>query len=77
MSKHSRTKLVPPKMEPENQVLETIEESIVLEQKEEPTLRELDMEIQCPKCNEIMQLRSIFDKLAYSCEYCHFSLECV
>ena len=29
MSKHSRTKLVPPKMEPENQVLETIEESNV------------------------------------------------
>ena len=77
MSKHSRTKLVPPKMEPENQVLETIEESNVLEQKEEPTLPELDMEIQCPKCNETMELCSSFDKLAYSCEYCHFSLECV
>ncbi len=33
MSKHSRTKLVPPKMEPENQVLETIEESNVWNRK--------------------------------------------
>ena len=77
MSKHSRTKLVPPKMEPENQVLETIEESIVLEQKEEPTLPELDMEIQCPKCNETMELCSSFDKLVYSCESCSFLLKCV
>jgi hypothetical protein len=77
MSKHSRTKLVPPKMEPENQVLETIEESNVMEQKEEPTLRELDMEIQCPKCNEIMELHSNFDKLVYSCESCSFLLRCV
>ena len=77
MSKHSRTKLVPPKMEPENQVLETIEESDVLEQKEEPILPELDMEIQCPKCNETMELCSSFDKLVYSCDSCSFLLKCV
>jgi len=77
MSRQSRTKLVPPKTEPENQVIETIEESNVLEQKEESTLRELDIEMECPKCNETMELCSSFDKLAYSCECCHFSLECV
>ena len=77
MSRQSRTKLVPPKMEPESQTLEAIEEFNVLEQKEEPTLRELDIEMECPKCNETMELCSSFDKLAYSCDYCHFSLECV
>jgi predicted RNA-binding Zn-ribbon protein involved in translation (DUF1610 family) len=77
MSKHSRTKLVPPKMEPENQVLEAIEESNVLEQKEEPTLRELDIEMECPRCNEIMELCSNFDKLVYTCENCSFLLKCV
>ena len=65
MSRQSRTKLVPPKTEPENQVLETIEESSLPEQKEEPVLTELDMEIECPRCNEIMELHSKFDKLVY------------
>jgi uncharacterized protein (DUF983 family) len=77
MSRQSRTKLVPPKTEPENQVLETIEESNVLEQKEEPTLRELDIEMECPRCNEIMELCSNFDKLVYTCESCSFLLKCV
>ena len=77
MPKHSRTKLVPPKTEPENQVLETIEESSLAEQKEEPVLPELDMEIECPRCNEIMELCSSFDELMYSCESCSFLLRCV
>ena len=77
MPRQSRTKLVPPKTEPENQALQILEESSVPKQREEPMLSELDMEIQCPKCNETMELCSSFDKLAYSCEYCHFSLECV
>jgi late competence protein required for DNA uptake (superfamily II DNA/RNA helicase) len=77
MSRQSRTKLVPPKMEPENQVLETIEESRLPEQKEEPALTELDAEIQCPRCNDIMELHSNFDELMYSCESCSFLLKCV
>lgn len=77
MSKHSRTKLVPPKMEPENQGLETIEESRPSEQKEEPVLSELDMEIECPRCNEIMELHSKFDELVYICDSCSFLLKCV
>jgi phage FluMu protein Com len=77
MSKHGRTKLVPLKTEPENQVLEILEEPNPPEQKEEPVSTELDMEIQCPRCNEIMELYSKFDELAYSCDSCSFLLKCV
>ncbi|MGB8085949.1 MAG: hypothetical protein WCF07_06640 [Nitrososphaeraceae archaeon] len=70
MSRQTRTKLVPPKTKPENQLLETIEESSLPEQKEELVLPELDMEIECPRCNEIMELCSSFDELVYSCESC-------
>jgi hypothetical protein len=59
MSKHGRTKLVPPKMEPEkDQALEIIEESSVPEQKEKPVITELVNEIECSRCNEIMELCS-------------------
>ena len=68
---------VPPKTEPENQVLETLQESSVPERKEEPVLSELDMEIQCPRCDEILELCSSFDKLVYICETCNFLLTCV
>ena len=77
MSKHSRTKLVPLKTEPENQVLETIEESSLPQQKEELVLSLLNMEIECPRCNAIMELHSKFDELMYSCESCIFLLKCV
>ncbi len=77
MSRQSRTKLVPPKTEPENQAVEILEESGVPEQKEEPVLSELDMEIQCPRCNGTMELCSSFDRLVYSCESCSFLLKCV
>jgi hypothetical protein len=78
MSRHSSTKLVPPKPEPENnQALETIEESNLPEQKVEPVITELDNEIECPRCNDIMELRSNFDKLVYMCESCSFLLQCV
>ena len=46
MSRQSRTKLVPLKTKPENQLLEIIEESSLPEQKEEFVLPELDMEIE-------------------------------
>jgi Zn finger protein HypA/HybF involved in hydrogenase expression len=77
MSRQSRTKLVPPKTELENQALETLEESSLPEQKEELVITELDNEIECPRCNEIMELCSIFDKLVYSCDSCSFMLRCV
>jgi hypothetical protein len=77
MSRHSRTKLVAPKMEPENQAVEIPEESGVPEQKEEPAITELDNEIECPRCSDLMELCSSFDKLVYSCDSCSFLLKCV
>lgn len=78
MSKHSRTKLVPPKTTVENQTLETLEEAGLLpDQKDEQTLTELDHEIECPRRNDIMELSSTFDALAYFCEDCSFILKCV
>jgi uncharacterized protein (DUF983 family) len=77
MPRQSRTKLVPPKQEPENQALKILVESSVPEPKEEPMLAELDMEMECPRCHEFMELHSSFDKLMYSCETCSFLLKCV
>jgi hypothetical protein len=80
MPKHSRsrTKLVPQSMSPrEKQSLEVMEDSNLPEQKEVPVLPELDMEIECPRCNEIMELCSSFDELVYSCETCSFLLKCL
>jgi hypothetical protein len=78
MSKHSRTKLVPQSMSPpEKQGLEVIAEYNPPEQKEEPVLTELDVEIQCPRCDEIMELNSKFDTLMYFCDGCSFVLKCV
>jgi phage FluMu protein Com len=70
-------KLVPPKTEPKNQVLELIEESSLPEQKEESVLSELDMEMVCPRCNDIMELNSRFDTLVYFCDSCSFVIKCV
>lgn len=78
MSRQSRTKLVPPKTESErNQALQTLEESSVPEQKEEPVIAKLENEIECPRCNDAMELNSSFDTLAYFCENCGFLLKCI
>ena len=37
---------------------------------------ELDIEIECPRCNEIMELHSKFDVLVYFCDGCSFLLKC-
>ena len=52
MTKHSGTKLVPIEVRHEKQSLETVGVSQP-EQSELPKL-ELDVEIECPKCNETM-----------------------
>jgi late competence protein required for DNA uptake (superfamily II DNA/RNA helicase) len=77
MLRHGRTKLVPPKTETKNQALETLEESNPIVQKEEPVITELDNEIECPRCDETMELCSSFDALAYFCQNCSFILKCV
>ncbi len=75
MSKHSATKLVPLEVRDEEQSVDTLKVN-QLEQSEQ-SKTELDIEIQCGRCNEIMELHSKFDKLAYFCESCHFQLKCV
>ena len=78
MSKHSRTKLVPQSVSPpEKQSLEVIEETSIPEQNEDPVTTELDVEIECPRCNDVMELNSSFDGLAYFCENCRFLLKYV
>jgi hypothetical protein len=77
MPRHSRTKLVSPDTKSENQVLETLEKLRTKEKSEEPVITELDNEIECPRCNDVMELHSSFDKLVYTCDSCSFLLRCV
>jgi hypothetical protein len=78
MSRHCRTKLVPPDPDPKkNHVLETVEESNQSEQIQEPVLTELDSKMEYPKCHEILELCSSFDKLMYWCDNCSFRLKWV
>ena len=56
MTKHTRTKLVPLEVRHEEQSLE-IEEVSQQDQSELP-MSELDIEIECPLCNDIMELCS-------------------
>ena len=74
MTKHSRTELVPLGVRHEEQFLEIVEVS-QLEQSELPKI-EVDIEIQCPRCNDFMELCSSFDKLMYSCDSWSFLLKC-
>ena len=77
MPKHVRTKLATQRVIPEKQTLETKEEPHLEQQEESPMLSELDTEIECPRCNEIMGLHSKFDELVYFCDNCSFLLKCV
>ena len=75
MTRYSRTKLVPIEVRHEEQSLESVGVSQP-EQSELPK-SELDIEVQCPRCNDIMELCSSFDKLMYACDGCNFILKCV
>jgi hypothetical protein len=78
MTKRFSAKLVPQSTKPpENQRFEALEEPSLPEQKEEPVVTELDNEIECPRYNDVMELNSSFDALAYFCENCSFFLKCV
>jgi hypothetical protein len=77
MSKHVHTKLATQRVIPEKQRLETKEEPRLEQQEDNPMLSELDTEIACPRCNEIMGLHSRFDELVYFCDNCSFLLKCV
>jgi phage FluMu protein Com len=83
MSNLARTKLASQRPMSENQTLGTKEEPSLERQQQEqrqeenPMLSELDTEIECPRCNEIMELHSKFDELVYFCDSCSFLLKCV
>jgi hypothetical protein len=69
MTRLSLTKLVP---------LEVRHEELSLEaSQQEYAKSELDIEIECPLCNDFMELCSSFDKLMYWCDNCSFQLKWV
>jgi hypothetical protein len=56
-----------------------LEDNIPLgqQQRPEPLISQLDIEIECPRCNEILELCSDFDRLYYFCESCNLHLRVV
>ncbi len=42
--------------------------------KPETLISQLEIEIECPRCNEILELYSDFDSLYYYCENCSLQL---
>jgi cytochrome c-type biogenesis protein CcmH/NrfF len=43
------------------------------EEKEQTPMRDIDREIECPRCHDIMILSSDFDRLGYLCQECDLS----
>ncbi len=41
---------------------------------DEITMKNMELEIECPRCSDTMSLSSDFDKLLYFCQDCHLSL---
>jgi hypothetical protein len=44
------------------------------EEKNNERLKNIEQEIECPRCNDIMMLTSDFDKLGYFCQECDLLL---
>ena len=44
------------------------------EEKNNERLKNIDQEIECPRCSDIMTLSSDFDKLGYFCQECDLLL---
>ena len=42
--------------------------------KEDKTTKDIEQEIECPRCYDVMALSSDFDKLLYFCQECGLSL---
>ena len=42
--------------------------------KPETLISQLDIETECPRCNEVLELYSNFDRLYYYCESCSLHL---
>jgi hypothetical protein len=56
------------------QMLQTKEKSELAPREELSLDYQLDTEIECPRCKEIMELFSSFDRLSYLCESCNLEL---
>jgi late competence protein required for DNA uptake (superfamily II DNA/RNA helicase) len=54
-----------------DQVLETKIENL---KKEDVLIEQLNFEIECPRCSDIMELFSEFDHLSYYCGSCRLEL---
>jgi len=52
-----------------NQVLETKPQ-----EKEDVLVEQLDFEIECPRCKDVMELFTEFDHLSYCCGSCRLKL---
>ena len=44
------------------------------EEKSDDRLKNIEQEIECPRCNDIMMLTSDFDALGYVCQECDLLL---
>jgi cytochrome c-type biogenesis protein CcmH/NrfF len=44
------------------------------EEREQTPMKDIDREIECPRCHDIMILSSDFDRLGYLCQECDLSL---
>jgi hypothetical protein len=73
MPGHARVEVVSKKATPRQKVLE---KKILGGQQRKPErlVSQLDIEIECPRCNEIVELCSDFDRLYYFCESCTLQL---
>jgi hypothetical protein len=58
------TELVSPEVELDVQEVE----------EEDKTTKDIEQEIECPRCHDIMTLSSDFDKLLYVCQECDLLL---
>jgi hypothetical protein len=58
------TELVSPEVELEVQEVE----------EEDKTIKDIEQEIECPRCYDVMTLSSNFDRLGYVCQECDFLL---
>jgi hypothetical protein len=50
------------------------ENDIEDEDKEEKIIKDIEQEIECPRCYDMMALSSDFDRLCYFCQECNLSL---
>ncbi|MGI0042840.1 MAG: hypothetical protein ACRD47_03935 [Nitrososphaeraceae archaeon] len=70
MSRNARERSISQRARSNNQVLET-----GLPHQNENTLADqLDIEIECSRCRDIMELFSKFDYLSYHCNSCRLEL---